>query len=598
MIKRKIKQIEKKLWDEDFEKIRLAKSKKKAVMVCTIIFFCFFVISMRLIVLMVFDHKVLSQSAEQQYLRIKTLEAQRGGIWDREMRPLAVNIEADSLYAVPSGIDDARGLSLQLAPLINVSSERLIEKFLSKKDKDFIWIARKIDEDTAHRVNKLKSVLRLKEELGFLTETKRYYPKGQIASHIIGYADIDNEGLDGIELRYNNYIKGKAKKIRLGRDARGYSLFGDIEDNIPGNSLVLTIDENIQNIVERELENAIAAWKAESAVAIVMNPVTGEVLAMANRPTYDPNLAGIAEADERRNRAITDMYEPGSTFKAITASAALEEGVVELDERFDVSRGFIKVSGGVIRDVHRHGVLTFKEVIQKSSNVGVSQVGLKLGKERFYKYIKKFGFGEKTGVDIPGEVRGLVRETKNWSGRSLASISFGQEIGVTPLQILRAYCAIANGGKLMKPYIVSEIISPDGEIVKSFPPVAERKVISENTARIMRDILKTVVEEGGTAQSASITGNLVAGKTGTAQMINPKTGGYSKDEHVSSFVGFVPADNPRIALIVVVFKPRGATYGGVVAAPVFKNIIEQTLVYLNIPMENEQNYVTLVSNTD
>jgi cell division protein FtsI (penicillin-binding protein 3) len=594
---RRIRKIEKKLWDEDFEKIRLTRSKKRAIVVCTIVFFCFFIVFIRLFVLMVFEHEVLSQKAERQYRRIKTLKAQRGRIWDREMRPMALDIESDSLYAAPSRIKDMKGLASKLSPVIDMSVGRIIEKFLAKKDKDFIWLIREMNEETARGINKLKDDLKLKEEIGILTETKRYYPNAQRASHIIGYTDIDDEGLDGIELEYNDYIKGKVKRIQLSKDARGYSLSKDIEDAVPGNNLLLTIDGTLQNIVEREMENAVMMWKAEAAVAIMMNPMTGEILAMANSPTYDSNFAGKVEVDRRRNRAITDLYEPGSTFKVILAAAAVEEGIVRLDEKFDASKGFIKVPGGVIHEAHKHNILTFKEVIQKSSNIGSVQVGLRLGEKRFYQYIKKFGFGEKTGIDLPGEVRGLLKNPKSWSGRSLASISIGQEIAVTPLQILRAYSAIANGGKLMKPYVVSEIISPSGEVVKSISPAIERRVMSEETARIMRDILKTVVEEGGTAQKASVIGNLVAGKTGTAQMVDPETRRYSKNDYVSSFVGFVPADNPRIALIVVVYKPRGERYGGVVAAPVFKNIIEHTLVYLDIPIEREENYVFLVSNS-
>jgi cell division protein FtsI (penicillin-binding protein 3) len=336
-------------------------------------------------------------------------------------------------------------------------------------------------------------------------------------------------------------------------------------------------------------------WKAEAAVVIMMEPGSGAVLAMASRPTYDSNFAGSVSADRRRNRAITDSYEPGSTFKTIMAAAVIEERVVRLDEEFDVSDGFIKVPGGIIRDVHKHEVLSFKEVIQKSSNVGTIQVGQRLGNEKYFEYIKKFGFGEKTGIDLSGEASGLLQSPENWSGRSLASMLIGQEIGVTPLQIVRAYSVIANGGLLMKPYIVSEIISPEGEILKSFSPQVERRIISKQSAGIIRNILKTVVEEGGTAQQASIKGNLVAGKTGTAQMIDPETRKYSRSDYVSSFVGFVPADDPQIALIVVVYKPRGARYGGVVAAPVFRKIIENTLVYLNVPMEREENNVLIVS---
>lgn len=596
MLNRKAKREEKKLWDEDITKTRLKQSKKKALILCTVILFCFSVIVIRLVDLMVFDHETLTQKADRQYLGIKTLSPQRGVIRDREMRPLSVNIETASLYAVPSKINDIKRLSYNLAPIIKVSEKRLRNKLLEKKDKAFIWVGRRLDEKTVQKINRLQQKFKLQEELGFLTETKRQYPNGQMASHILGFTNIDNEGIDGIELRYNKEIRGSIKKVYHIRDARGNSLLDDIEESIPGNNLMLTIDEGLQHIVEREIENAMGTWQAEAVVAIMMEPSTGKILAMANRPTYDPNSAGNVQADERRNRAITDNYEPGSTFKTFLASAAIEEKIVSLNEKFDVSRGFIKVPGGIIRDAHRHGVLTFKEVIQKSSNVGASQIALRLGKERFYNYIKKFGFGEKTGIDLPGEAKGLVRNTEKWSGRSLPSISIGQEISVTPLQILRAYSAIANGGKLMKPYIVSDIISPEGEIIKNFSPEVEKQVISETTAKIMRDILKTVVEEGGTAQKASVMGNMVAGKTGTAQMVDPKTGLYSKNDYASSFVGFTPADNPKIALIVVVFKPRGARYGGTVAAPVFKNITEQAFVYLNEPMENEENSVLLVSN--
>jgi cell division protein FtsI (penicillin-binding protein 3) len=369
----------------------------------------------------------------------------------------------------------------------------------------------------------------------------------------------------------------------------------DVKEGVPGNNILLTVDEGLQYIVERELTNAMVERKAKAAVAIMMNPMTGEILALANRPTYDPNFPSAADGEEKRNRAITDLYEPGSTMKSILASAAIEEKAVSLNNMFDVSKGSIKVGGKTIHDVHRHGVLTFQEVIKKSSNVGAVKIGMRLGATKYYEYMKRFGFGEKTGVDFPGETRGILRNVKNWSGTSLAAMSIGQEIGMTPLQMLRAYSAIANGGVLMKPYIVSEIISPDGKAIKRNSPTEERRVISKATAATLRDILKTVVEEGGTAQKANVKGNLVAGKTGTAQIFDPKTGHYSKNRFVSSFVGFAPADNPKVALIVVVYEPAGETYGGLVAAPVFKNIIEHTFAYLDVPMETEENKILLVS---
>ncbi len=584
----------KKLWDEDLSNIHLNKSKRKAVILATVICFGFAAISFRLINLMVFNHKTLSQKANRQYDRVKTIKPYRGVVWDRKMREMAINIETDSLYAVPSKISDVKLLSSKLAPIIKVSAADINRKILAKKGKSFIWLARKLDENASARVAAVKDELGVKT-IDFFTETQRYYPKGETASHILGYANIDNRGLEGIELKYDEYMKGEDIEVTFSRDALGNSMSEGTEDAVAGNNILLTIDESLQYIVEREISNAMEEWKAKAAVAIMMNPMTGEILAMANRPAYNPNFPAGVPGDKRRNRAITDIYEPGSTFKSFLASAAIEEKIVRLDEKFDVSQGFIVVGKKPIRDVHKHGVITFEEVIQKSSNVGAVKIGLRLGPERYYEYMKKFGFGDKTGIDLPGEMRGILRKTKNWSGTSIAALSIGQEIAVTPLQLLRGYAAIANGGMLMKPYVVSEIISPAGEVIKNFSPQVERRVISHDTALSMRNILKKVVEEGGTAKKAYIKGNLVAGKTGTAQMLDPATGRYSSNKYVSSFVGFVPADNPAFALIVVVYEPVGGSYGGTVAAPVFKRIAEQALTYLDVPMEMDESHVLLVT---
>ncbi len=584
----------KKLWDEDLTKIQLKKSRKRAVLLVTIIYFAFAVIILRLTELMVLNHKSLTKRANSQYITVKTLNPERGLILDRQMRELAVNIDVDSLYAVPSQIEDVDYLSLKLSSVIKLPSEDIRKRLLMRREKDFIWLMRKLDVETSHKLSKLKKVSGF-ESIGLLTESKRFYPKGQTAGHILGYTNIDNKGIEGIELQYDDYLRGKIKKVLNNRDARGKSLSSEIEEAIAGNNILLTVDETIQYIVEREIKKAVQEWEAKAATAIMMNPFSGEILAMANYPFYDPNIPANFEGYTRRNRAITDIYEPGSTFKSILASAALEEGVVNVNDKFDVSKGYIVVGGKAVRDVHRNDILTFKDVIQKSSNVGAVQVGLRLGGERYYEYIRRFGFGEKTSIDLPGEVKGILRRPKDWSGTSLSALSIGQEIGVTPLQILNAYSAIANGGLLMKPYIVSEIISPEGEVIKRFIPQVVRRVISPETARTVMEILKTVIEEGGTGQRAYIKGNLVAGKTGTAQMVDPETGRYSKDKYVSSFVGIVPADNPRIALIVVIYEPQGARYGGVVAAPVFRRIVEHTLTYLDIPTERDENHILLVS---
>ncbi len=593
---RKKKSEERMLWDEDLKKSSLENSRKRAIVITTVISFGFAVILFRLVNLMIFDHAKLSGQASQQYISERTLTPQRGVIWDRNLKEMATNIETDSLYAVPSNVRDTARLSSQIAPIIKVSSGEINSLLLKKKGKSFTWVARRMDLEDSRKLSALKSSFK-DGEIGFVTEPKRYYPMKQVASHILGFANIDDKGIAGLELVYNDYLKGEVKSVPVDRDARGKSLVSDVKEAVPGNNIILTIDEGLQYIVERELTNAMQERKAKAAVAIMMNPATGEILALANRPTYDPNSPSAADGEEKRNRAITDIYEPGSTMKSILASAAVEEKAVRLNDMFDVSKGSITVGGKTIHDVHRHGVLNFQEVIKKSSNVGAVKVGMRLGAAKYYEYIKRFGFGDKTGIDFPGEARGILRNVKNWSGTSLACMSIGQEIGMTPLQMLTAYSAIANGGVLMKPYIVSEIISPDGKSIKRNSPAEVRRVISKSTAATLRDILKTVVEEGGTAQRANVNGNLVAGKTGTAQIFDTKTGHYSKNRFVSSFVGFAPADDPRVALIVVVYEPVGETYGGLVAAPVFKNIIENTFSYLDVPMEKEENRIYLVSRT-
>jgi cell division protein FtsI (penicillin-binding protein 3) len=312
---------------------------------------------------------------------------------------------------------------------------------------------------------------------------------------------------------------------------------------------------------------------------------------MAARPSFDLNGMGRANKNDVRNRAITDIYEPGSTFKIVVGTAALEEGIYNLDSTFDCSRGSIEAGGKVIHDAHRHGLLTFKEVIQKSSNVGSIMIGMKLGRDNIYKYAKLFGYGDKTGIDLPGEVTGWIRKPESWSATSIGAIPIGQEVAVTPLQVLRAYSAIANGGYLVRPHVVSQIRTHEGKTLLTFDKPEKKRVLSEKTAAVFKDILKTVVEEGGTATGASVAGNKVAGKTGTAQLIDRRTKRYSKDRFISSFVGFVPADDPKLAMIIVIYEPRGAIYGGVVAGPIFKSIADQALSYMNVPRDdiNEKN---------
>lgn len=551
----------------------------KRLFLLKIVISVFFVIILfRLVLIMFVEHETYFARAKIQQIKKEEIHPKRGNIYDRKGRELAISLEKESIFIDPANFKSAKDIDI-LKAYVRLD-EDLIDR-LSQKSKRFLWIERKIDDTLAEKIKSLKI-----DGVGFVTEGTRFYPKGHLASHIIGFVDIDEQGIEGLERYYDKYLRAqKSEKIVL-RDARGKKLSDGILDEIRGNDLYLTIDEGLQYIVEKHLDLAIKKWQANSGTVIMMDPFTGEILALANRPTYDPNsLKLLKNIGIIRNRAITDLFEPGSTFKIVTASAALEEGVVKNNTKFDCSLGYIEVGKKKVKDVHRHGVLSFEEVIQKSSNVGTIKIAMMLGKERLYGYIKKFGFGEKTGIDLPGEISGYVRPTSKWSGTSMGAIPIGQEVGVTAIQILRAYSTIANGGYLIKPFIVSEIRSTNGGML--YKAVIEReRIVSDKTALTIKEILKKVTQEGGTAITAKVEGNDVAGKTGTAQKYDPKTKKYSKDKYVSSFVGFIPADEPRIALIVVIHDPKGAHYGGVVAAPVFKAISDEALAYLNVPRDD------------
>mgnify|MGYP001579887050 CR=1 FL=1 len=562
-------------------------NKKRWIVLNTIIIFSFFAVFLRLVDLMILNHKLLSEKAKQQHIKAEDIQARRGIIVDRQGRELALNLELESLYCEPYVINRDNEAINRLASVMEKKPEVILTKIPAVGK--FAWIERKLEPSVAERIRELDI-----KGIGLMTEAKRVYPKGRLASHILGFVGVDNQALEGIELHYDRYLKARGGKIFIGRDAGGRTLSSGIDKEVKGNNIVLTIDEGLQGIVEKEIEKAMLKWRASAASVIMMDPFTGEILALANRPSYNPNNAGNFRDFEKKNRSITDLYEPGSTFKIVVGIGALEEKIAGPDTLFDVSQGDIEVGGKIIRDVHRHGVLTFEEVIQKSSNVGSIMIGMKLGKEKIYKYAKRLGIGEKTRIDLPGEVSGWIHPPDRWSATSIGAISIGQEVAVTPLQILRAYSAIANGGCLIRPHVVSEIISSEGQVLFSFADNLKNRVISQRTAKTFRQILKGVVLEGGTGGSASVKGNEVAGKTGTAQIIDPITKRYSKQKYVSSFVGFVPAENPRLALIVIIYEPKGQIYGGVVAAPVFRDIADQSLSYLNIPREDNPNEAFMV----
>jgi len=555
-------------------------------------------VALRLVYLQVFERADLSARAARQQERILTIEPKRGSIYDRMGRELAVSLEVDSVYGIPSEIDNPRALAQRLARILREDPHAL-EKRL-EGDKHFVWLSRKVAPGKALQVRELGS-----KEIGIRAETRRFYPKKALAGPVLGFTGIDNAGLEGLERAYDTTLRGVSGWALAEKDAVGRTVFPggpgfQYKLPKPGHDIILTLDEVIQHITEKELDAVLASSHARGGVCLVLNPQTGEVLALAvrasasNGSAFNPNEPQRSKPGEWRNRAVTDVFEPGSIFKPILASAALEEKVVHPLERFDCSAGKIQVADRVISDAHRNGVLTFTDVIAESSNVGTIKVALRLGRERFAKYITAFGFGRKTGVDIPGEIPGLLRDYRLWSGVSIGSIAIGQEIGVTPMQMAAAYCAFANGGTLMKPYMVSEIVDQDGKEGKKFTPQPVGRAITEETCAKVNKILQRVVETG-TGQKAKPSGYTAAGKTGTAQKIDQKTGLYSKEAYVSSFVGFVPARAPKLVIVVMVDTPEGVIYGGSVAAPVFRAVAEQSLAYLQVTPDDLGGRMLLVA---
>jgi cell division protein FtsI (penicillin-binding protein 3) len=466
--------------------------------------------------------------------------------------------------------------------------------------KHFVWLSRKVEPGKTEKVKELGS-----KEIGIRLESKRFYPNKTLAGPLLGFTGVDNEGLEGLEYTYDKSLRGVEGWVLAEKDAVGRTVFPggpgfQYKLPRPGHDIILTIDEVIQHIAEKELDAVLLSAQAKSGVCIVMNPWTGEVLALSvrtavhGRPAFNPNEPQRYKPTEWRNRAVTDAFEPGSIFKPILAAAALEERVVHPLERFDCSAGKIQLADRVVNDDEKNGVLTFTDVMAKSSNVGIIKVALKLGKERFAKYINAFGFGSKTGVDVPGEIPGLLKDYRIWSGVSIGFIAIGQEIGVTPIQMATAYCVLANGGTLMKPYIVSQIVAHGSGEEKKFWPQPVRRAISGETSAKLNKMLQRVVG-AGTGQKARPAGFTAAGKTGTAQKIDQKTHQYSKKEYVSSFAGFVPANSPKLVILVMVDTPEGNIYGGSVAAPVFKAVAEQSLAYLQVPPDDVAGRMLLVT---
>jgi len=547
--------------------------KADAVFIFFIVFL-FFSIA-RLFFIQFFRSSYLKEIAKKQHSLFVELEPRRGTLFDTNLKPQALNISTDSVFASPNDIPDKEKeiIIRKLSVILNVSPAYLRERLC--RNKSFIWLSRKVNPVQSEEIKKLNI-----KGIGLMKESKRCYPNGYLSSQVIGFAGLDNTGLEGIELYYDKYLKGQNGFALFLRDARQKKLELWEKMIFPqdGYDVVLTIDEVIQYIAERELDKAFRIYHAKGASIVVIEPRTGAILALASRPTFDLNEYYRSDKDQMRNRAICDLFEPGSVFKIVTLAAALEEKKVVEEDRFFCENGQYRVASHILHDHRPHGWLTFREVIEQSSNIGTTKVAQLLGGDLVYKYIKLFGFGEKSGIDLPGEIPGSVKPPRAWSKISIAAIPIGQEVGVTALQLAAAVSVIANGGQLMRPYIVKEIRDKYGETIKNFSPLAIRQVISAETALRAKKILTGVVQEG-TGQLAKIEGVSAAGKTGTGQKLEPN-GTYSHNKFMASFIGFAPAEEPLVAIVVILDEPRPYYFGGVVAAPVFKNVAGDVVRYL------------------
>jgi cell division protein FtsI (penicillin-binding protein 3) len=537
----------------------------------------------RLFDIQVLQHHLLSGLAERQHQKSAELRGKRGAIYDRRLRELALSIDRESIYINPDAFSASPETIAQLARTLGLKNETIVEKV--QGDRQFVWLKRKLPPDEAATLRALGI-----KGISFMTESQRFYPKRALAGQVIGFVGTDEAGLEGIEHGYESVLAGEAVRIMLDRDARGrpLALRSDALRELPqGHGLVLTLDERIQFVAERELREQVARLGARGGTAVVMHPFTGEILALANESTFDPNVFREATAKSWRERNITDTFEPGSTVKALLAAGTLEERLVRPDDMFFGEQGSIQVGTLTIRDHEKFSWLTFREVIEKSSNVGAIKVGQRLGKERLYDYLTRFGLGSRTGIDFPGEASGVLRPPQQWSEVSLATLSIGQELAVTALQLATAFSALANGGMLIRPHLVKAVIK-NGMVVQEIAPAQVRRVISEPTARQVTNILQGVVTRGS-GRAAAVEGYTVAGKTGTAQKFDTALGKYSAQKSTASFVGYLPAEQPRATIVVSIDEPQPAVaWGGVAAAPVFSAIAQQTMRYLRVPPEGSQ----------
>ena len=524
----------------------------------------------------------LREMAEDQHLRHLRVSPRRGAIYDRHGAELAVSADVDSVYANPRRLkameQNPRTVARRIAKVLDVDPERLANRLTA--DRFFVWIERRVTPHEATRIRELDI-----PGVELTTESRRFYPNRHLAAHLVGFADIDGRGIEGIELAYEERLRGSDRRVEAIRDRRGHVVFADdMEDDrtIQGQSVVLTIDKAIQHIAERELALGVRTFEARGGSVVVMDPSSGEILALANYPPFNPNEPSKHPTAHRRNRAVVDRFEPGSTVKPFTMAAALAAGAVKPNQSINCENGVTRMGGRLLHDAHPYEWLTPTQILAYSSNIGTAKIAQDLGKKGLYRGFRRFGFGEPTGLGVPGETAGILHHYRRWYEIDTAAVSFGQGMSVTNVQLATAMSAIANGGRLMQPMLVRRLSDGHGATIEEIKPRVRRQVVPRRVANLVGQMLTAVTEPGGTAIEAAVDGYLVAGKTGTAQKADYIRGGYAKDKWLASFIGFAPAERPAVVISVVIDEPVIAHYGGTVAGPVFRRIAEVTLRHMGI----------------
>ena len=542
-----------------------------------------FVLGFALVAMRAFDLQVLQvkqwgERAERQHQKVIPLTPQRGTIFDSNGKELAVSVDVDSIYVEPRKLEDRALAAKQLAKALNMPSKTITAKL--KGNGGFVWVKRQITPSQSEAVKAMKL-----EGVGMIKEPRRFYPNSNIAAHLLGFTGLDPKGLEGLELKYDKMILGRGGYLVMERDALGRGIGSgspQVQGATRGHDLYLTLDKNLQYIAERELADGLHRTEAKAGTVVMLEPATGKVLAMASYPEYNPNAFFRYKPSQWRNRAVCDSFEPGSTFKVFLMAAALNEAVINTAQKINCENGKFRVGGKDIHDHKRYQKLTPAEIIKYSSNIGSAKIGKMLERQTFHRYIEDFGFGHQTGIDLPGEAVGLLRPPEKWFEVDLAAISFGQGVSVTPIQLAVATAAIANGGYLMQPYVVDRVVDSQGQVTQQNEPRVVRKVIAQDVAQTVSRMMEMTTEDGGTATNARVPGYRVAGKTGTAQKVDAVTGGYASDKWVASFVGFLPAENPKLVMLVILDEPKIGIYGGLTAAPVFSRIAAQAMQSLKV----------------